>query len=204
MQVTFISLIHNLIKVEIALELLLSEEVYNMKFLDVGIVCSPERYMPQICLDHLLVQKIPLRIFFSNAIGSGAADARNNIQDMWIDCKEKSEYFLMTDNDIIVPEDSLKSMIEFLESNVDYGAISLHRTQNPDEVIEPSHINAGPVLFRSNVFEKIRYHNKDGCECQGQSNDVRNLGFRIGYLNGFQYDHIDRTKMVRKDGKVAF
>ena len=170
-----------------------------MKYLDVGMVCSPERYIPQLTMDHLLIQKIPMRFFISNAIGTGAADARNFVQDMWSGCPQKSKYFLMTDNDLLIPEGALQDMIDYLDNNKDFGAISLHRTEVPKEVDEPKHINAGPVLFRSEVFEKIRYHNNSGCECQGMSNDVRDLGHRIGYLNNWLYNHIDRTKMMRKD-----
>ena len=165
-----------------------------MEFLDVGIVCSPERFIPQLTIDHLLIQKISMRFFMSNCIGTGAANARNFVKEMWKDCPQKSEYFLMTDNDILMPKGSVQDMINFLNNNKDFGAIALHRNEVPTEVIEPSHINAGPVLFRSSIFEQITYHNNDGCECQGQSNDVRKLGSRIGYLPNYQYDHIDRTK----------
>ena len=61
----------------------------------------------------------------------------------------------MTDNDILMPEGSIQDMIDFLDNNEDFGAISLHRTELPEEVTEPSHINAGPVLFRSDVFNKL-------------------------------------------------
>ena len=172
-----------------------------MKFLDVGIVCSPERFIPQLTIDHLLIQKIPMRFFISNAIGTGAADARNFVKSMWKECPQKSDYFLMTDNDILIPKDSLQDMINFLNNNKEFGAIALHRTETPKEITEISHINAGPVLFRSPAFEQITYHNNDGCECQGMSNDVRKLGHRIGYLPNWQYEHIDRTKRSDWTGK---
>ena len=47
-----------------------------MEFLDVGMVCSPERFIPQLAIDHLLIQKIPMRFFISNAIGTGAASCK--------------------------------------------------------------------------------------------------------------------------------
>ena len=100
----------------------------------------------------------------------------------------------MSDNDLLIPENSVQAMIDFLDANSDFGAIALHRNETPAEVTEPSHINAGPVLFRSPIFEQITYHNNDGCECQGMTNDVRKLDQKIGYLPNFQYDHIERTK----------
>ena len=162
--------------------------------LDVLMVCSPERFVPQIALDTILRENLKIRLFFSNSIDSGAADARNYVKDMWQINKNKSKYVLATDNDIIFPANSIKAMITYLDENEDFGAIALHRSENPTEVIEPAHINAGPVLYRSEVYSQITYHNKNGCECQGMCNDIRDLNYRIGYLNGFQYGHIHRTK----------
>ena len=165
-----------------------------MKYLDICIPMSPERFFPQICLDTILREDIPFRLFFSNAIGSGAADARNNVKNMWQSSPKLSKYCLMSDNDILFPEGSIKAMIEFLDRNEDYGAIALHRSENPQEVIDSAHINAGPVLYRTEVYKQITYHTNDGCECQGMCNDIRNLNYRIGYLNGYQYDHIHLSK----------
>ena len=169
-----------------------------MEHLDILIPMSPERFLPQVVLDHLLIQNIRFRLFFSNVKGDGAASARNFVKDMWQQSLNKSEFCLMTDNDICLPEGSVQAMINFLNQNSDFGAIGLKRNGAPEvpdtEAVEPPHISAGPVLFRSSIFEQITYHNNDGCECQGQSNDVRNLGSRIGFLGGWTYDHIDRTK----------
>ena len=165
-----------------------------MEYLDVLMVCSPSRYIPQLVMDHLLIQNIPMRFFISNVKGDGATSARNFAKQMWNQVPEKSPYVLMTDNDLLFPEGSLQSMVNFLDSNSDFGAISLHRHQIPNSVDEPNHINAGPVLFRSEVYDQITYHNDDGCECQGMTNDVRNLDYRIGYLSGYKYEHIEDTQ----------
>ena len=174
-----------------------------MEYLDVLMVCSPSRFIPQLVIDHLLIQNIPMRFFISNCKGDGSANARNFIKDTWklIPSKEKSKYVLMTDNDLLMPPGSVQDMINFLDENSDFGAISLHRNKAPQELEEPKHINAGPVLFRSPVLGQITYHNNDGCECQGMTNDVRDiiidseaeLGYRIGYLPNYQYGHIENT-----------
>ena len=62
-----------------------------MNHLDVLIPMSPERFIPQLVLDHLLIQNIPLRLFFSNAKGDGAASARNFVKEMWQNSQNKSE-----------------------------------------------------------------------------------------------------------------
>ena len=169
-----------------------------MKFLDILMVCSPDRFLPQIVVDSLLIQNIPLRIFFSNVSGDGAASARNYIKSLWQTQDDKSPFVLMTDNDIIFPEGSLQAMLDFLEIHPDFGAIALHRDKVPEcsdtNVLESSHVNAGPVLFRPEVYEQITYHNNNGCECQGMSDNIRELGRRIGYLGDWKYDHIDETR----------
>ena len=165
-----------------------------MEYLDVLLVCSPNRYIPQLVMDHLLIQNIPMRFFISTVKGDGAASARNFAKEMWSMNQTKSEYALATDNDLLLPKGSLQSMITFLDQNTDFGAISLHRNETPSETIEPNHINAGPVLFRSSIYDQITYHNLDGCECQGMTNDIRKLKHRIGYLGGYQYEHIENTR----------
>ncbi len=169
-----------------------------MDHLDILIPMSPERFFPQVVMDHILIQNIPFRLFFTNAKGDGATSARNFVKAMWQSSPDKSKYVLMTDNDICLPENLVRSMIEFLDTNEDYGALGVQRGGEPPiskaEAMESGHINAGPVLFRQEVFEKITYHNNDGCECQGMTNDVRKMGSRIGFIGGFTYEHVDRTK----------
>ena len=165
-----------------------------MEYLDVLMVCSPDRYIPQLVLDHLLIQNVPMRFFISNVKGDGAASARNFVKEMWQPVNEKSKYVLMTDNDLCLPAGSLQAMIDFMDANEDFGAIALHRHEVPTEVREEPHVNAGPVLFRSNIFYKIEYHNNDGCECQGMTNDIKKLDHRIGYLDGYKYEHIEETR----------
>lgn len=165
-----------------------------MEYLDVLMVCSPDRYIPQLVIDHLLIQNIPMRFFISNCKGDGAASARNFVKNMWEPVENKSKYALMTDNDLLMPKKSVQSMITFLDENPDFGSIALHRNQTPEETIEQPHVNAGPVLFRSEILKQITYHNNDGCECQGMTNDVKDLGRKIGYLGGFQYEHIENTR----------
>ena len=54
-----------------------------MDYLDILIPMSPERFLPQVVFDHLLIQNIPFRFYFSNAKGDGAASARNFVKAMW-------------------------------------------------------------------------------------------------------------------------
>ena len=172
-----------------------------MEHLDILIPMAPNRFLPQTVLDHILIQNIPFRLFFTNAKGDGATSARNFVKAMWQSSPDKSNYTLMTDNDICLPKDLVRSMIDFLDQNSDFGALGVQRGGAPQlpktQAMESPHVNAGPVLFRREIFEKLTYHNNNGCECQGMSDDIRNMGLRIGFIGGFTYDHVDQT--VRSD-----
>lgn len=177
-----------------------------MKYLDVLIPMSPSRFLPQVVFDHLLIQNIPMRFFISNAKDNGAASARNFVKNMWQPTpdKEKSKYVLMSDNDICMPPGSVAAMMKFLDNNEDFAAVGLQRGAAParpeTEAEEAGHISAGPVLYRSNIYKQITYHNNDGCECQGQTNDIRKIQYkkdhpyRIGFLGSWTYDHIENTR----------
>ena len=163
--------------------------------IDILIPMCPDRYMPESVLKSIIEQGVLFNLFLSNSRGDGAANARNHVLNLWKDSTHKSEYVLTTDNDLLLPDDSLNCMILFLRDNRSFGAIALHRNQTPTTVLEDDHINAGPVLYRSEVLEQITYHNNLGCECMGMSRDVREAGWRIGYLPNWRYSHIEDTRL---------
>ena len=182
------------------------------QIIDVLIPIQSERYLPQIVMDSLLIQNYPMRFFFSNVIGNSAIQARESVLQMWKKCEPHPEFVLMTDNDIIFYEKTLDLMLEFLDNNKDFGGIGLQRGAAPNELIEQEHISAGPVLYRSEDYKQISYieGHKDqvipaenpedpptvisaGCDCIRQSNNIRWLGKRIGYLPNLSYKHIKNT-----------
>ena len=162
--------------------------------IDILIPMCPDRFLPESVMNSIIEQEVPFNLFLSNSRGDGAANARNHVLSMWKNFAGKSDLVLATDNDLLLPSGSLNCMILFLRDNKKFGAIALHRNQTPESVLEDQHINAGPVLYRSEVLEQINYHNDLGCECMGMSHDVRALGWRIGYLPNWRYGHIEDTR----------
>ena len=164
------------------------------QIIDVLIPISSDRFLPQIVFDSLLIQGYPLRFFLSNVVGNSAIDARESVKQMWQNSEPTSPYCLMSDNDIIFNPKSIDLMLDFLYNNEDFAGIALQRGSAPTELIEPDHISAGPVLYRSEYYKQISYYDeKEGCDCLRQARAIRKLGKRIGFLPNVTYQHIKNT-----------
>lgn len=100
----------------------------------------------------------------------------------------QTPYVLMLDDEILLPEESLKRMADFLDEHSDFGAIGLckHRSLNfaSDEgFLNAFHVDMSCVLFRKGVLEAITFadtHNAQklgrerlagGCECANACHD---------------------------------
>ena len=176
-----------------------------MEYLDILMPCAPNRNVPIEVLNSFIMQEMPCRFFFSNTVGNNDyAAARNCVKDMWQNSSDISHYVLMTDNDLILSDGILQAMINFLDQNSDFGAIGIEQGEAPlvpdTEATEPTHVDAGPVLWRSDLLQKVTYHFNDGCECQGACNDLRSLDYRIGFLGSWSCEHIEDT--YKKDTKA--
>ena len=164
------------------------------QIIDVLIPISSDRFIPQVVMDHLLIQGYPLRFFMSNVVGNSAIQARQSVKEMWQNSRPTAPYCLMTDNDIILNRNSLQLMLEFLEQNEDFAGIGLQRGIAPEELIEPDHVSAGPILYRSVDYKQISYYDEsEGCDCIRQAKAIRKLGKRIGFLPNVTYQHIQNT-----------
>lgn len=168
------------------------------QIIDVLIPISSNRFIPQVVLDHLFIQGYPLRFFMSNTEGDSAVDARESIKRMWQASEPTAHYVLMTDNDLILNPGSIDVMFEFLINNEDFAGIGLQRglapPGEPTEAIEPDHISAGPILYKSKYYKQISYYDEQqGCDCIRQARAIRKLGKRIGFLCGVTYQHINNT-----------
>ena len=170
--------------------------------LDVLIPIASQRFLPQIVFDSLLVQGYPMRFFMSNVIGDCPINARESVKQMWQASEPSAPYTLMSDNDIILNKGTLDVMLKFLEDNEDFAGIGLQRGEapagEPTEAIEPEHVSAGPILYRSEIYKQISYYSEsDGCDCLRQGTAIRNLGHRIGFLCGVSYQHIQDTNLPK-------
>ena len=158
---------------------------------------SPDRIIPEEVLSSILNQGVPVTIYASNAIGTGAAKARGYLKGL---LRDDPGYVMTTDNDIVLPDRSLIAMIDSMERNTDFAGVAISKHYSPEnEIDEPRHVDAGPVLWRSEAYNKVEYHISDGCECLTMCNDLRHMGYRIGFLGGFQCHHIIDTR--KNNGK---
>lgn len=170
--------------------------------LDIAMPLQDGRYLPQTVLASIEAQNIPYRLWTSTQFSNGEyAAARNHVKDLAL--QGKSPYILMTDNDLVFPAGAFEAMLMWLEGHSDFGAIALSKHAHPDdpqatEVVEPTHVDAGPVMFRREVYEQVQYSNDGGlCECQAMCNTLRDkLGVRIGFLSGFKVLHIHETRLA--------
>ena len=172
--------------------------------LDIAIPQQDGRYLPQAVLRSIEEQNIPYRIWISTKFSNGEfADARNNVKDMAL--QGSSPYVLMTDNDIVFQPGDFEAMILWLEHNPDFGMIGISKhgdpaPSEPNSVVEPTHVDAGPCMFRRDVFEKFEYSNDiptgTTCECAAMCYTLRNdLGVRCGFLTGRFVRHIQNTRL---------
>lgn len=168
------------------------------QIIDILIAIKSDRFLPQVVVDHLLIQNYPLRFFMSNVIGHSALEAREAIKQMWQASTPSSPFCLVVDNDQILHPNTLDVMLDFLKNNPDFAGIGLQRDNAAEgdltQAIEPDHVAASPILYRSEDYQKITYYDEqEGCDCLRQARSLRKLGRRIGYLGGVTYNHITNT-----------
>ena len=162
---------------------------------DVLLPCAPGRIIPEPVMSSILLQDVPITLHICQHIGDGAWRARQYLKDL---CAEsKNDLTFTMDNDIILPRGALHRLMAFLEDHRDFAAIGISRYYEPPlDYVEPWHISAAPVLFRTEVYKQIDYR-LDGCECKAMTDDVRALGYRIGFIGHLQYKHISETRAAR-------
>lgn len=163
-------------------------------FLDVLMPVQEGRFIHSEVMRSLCNQNVKMRLWTSTLVSNGdTASARNQVKQYG-----QSDYILMTDNDLVLPDDAVERMVRFLDNQSDFGAIALSKKHIPDpalgEVEVLTHIDAGPVMWRKEVFDKITYQFRGSCECMASCEDIRALGYEIGFLTGIYAKHIVDTR----------
>ena len=161
------------------------------------------RFIPIEVLEGLHKQNVNFKLWVSTRDdGNQAAGARNRVKQY-----ATSKYLLTMDNDLVLEPYSIKKLVTFLDRNPNFGAIAINKYRVPPgngEAIVESHIDSAPVLWRLELLKKITYEyrvqkdheGKDyiGCECLAAGQDVRAMGYEIGFLTGIRCHHIKETK----------
>lgn len=179
-----------------------------MEYIDVLMPTKEGRFIPQAVLESLLHQNIPFRLWVSTAVSNGDyAKARNNIKQY----AHSQPYALMLDNDVILPEGAIDTMMKFLDTYEDFAAIALKKYdsesgQSPDFLMaeEAEHIDMSCVLFRAEELLALVFSypsgdfpRRQGCECSKACQDIRQSGKRIGFIRGLAARHIYDTEISR-------
>ena len=106
------------------------------------------------------------------------AKCRNEL----VECVGSEKYSVMIDRDVVLVENNIiETMCEYLEGNPDFGAVGLRELPGGDE--KPEHVPLSCVMVRKEVWDTgIRFKDKMPCECLSFIQDVRQAGFKMGYL----------------------
>jgi hypothetical protein len=76
-------------------------------------------------------------------------------------------------------DENILDMMSFLQDNPLHGAVSIGLNYG-----DQNHICLICVMFRWDALAKLNFHNKYGkCLCQEVTEDIRNMGYKYGYLD---------------------
>ncbi|MBN2326338.1 MAG: hypothetical protein JXR73_04225 [Candidatus Omnitrophica bacterium] len=165
--------------------------------IDIVMPIEDGRHIPQAVLESIIFQNLPFRLWITTQFNQRRiSDARNHVKQYAI-----SYRVLMLDNDIILPHNALKKMNQFLDEQPHFAAIALSKNRKfhvDDPVIVESHVDMSCVLFRRNILNKLkfrdtRFEENPCCQCIFMCEDIRALGFEIGFLNHYYARHIQNT-----------
>jgi hypothetical protein len=96
---------------------------------------------------------------------------------------------LFLDRDVVLPPGALEALAAVLTADPQYGALGID--YGPPQSRPAAHVGMGAVMFPRAVLERITFRAEPGrCECQCCCDDLRQLGYRIDYLDGFRAGHV--------------
>lgn len=165
--------------------------------IDVVMPVKEGRYVHNKVLASIENQGFNTKLWMSTLHSDGnIANARNQVKQY-----ASTEYALMHDNDIILPDGIMERMVKFLEKNQNFGAVAVSKKHVPDPEIGAvevvGHVDAGPVMWRTNLLHEITYRGYtpecQTCECLGYCEDLRAMGYEVGFLTGVMAEHIAAT-----------
>ena len=166
--------------------------------IDICMAVEEGRYIDPKVLKSIELQNWPYRLWISTQNdNNGAAGTRNRVKKFG-----ETKYILAMDNDLILEKGSLSKMVSFLNEHPHFAAIGINKYRRPEgngEGLISKHVDSAPLLWRKEVLDKITYEFRPvedtiQCECQSACDDVRALGYEIGFLTAITCDHIKDTQ----------
>jgi hypothetical protein len=107
-----------------------------------------------------------------------------------------AHYALFLDSDVVLPPFGIEQLLYGLLFNPRYAALGINYQ---DEVHSPwpDHVAMGATLFYRPILERIQFRVEPGvCECYCCCQDIRRMGYLIGYLPGLRAEHLRRQLLL--------
>ena len=106
-----------------------------------------------------------------------------------------SPWLMFLDDDVTLSADCIYRLVGALSNRPGFGALAADYLSQSCSDGQSRHVGMGATLFRRSELNRIRFrYDSNRCECQCCCDDLRSLGYRIGYLPGSTAEHRPRQK----------
>jgi len=137
-----------------------------------------------VALEHYVVEGTPL--LPGERRVDAIARARNRAKELGT-----AHYAMFLDDDVVLPPKGIEELVYALFLNPRYAAIGIdyqHVTQPWPWI---AHVAMGAVMFIRPILEQIHFRTEPyKCECYCCCEDIRRMGYLIGYLPGLRAEHL--------------
>jgi hypothetical protein len=101
-----------------------------------------------------------------------------------------AHYALFLDSDVVLPPLGIQQLLFGLLFSPHYAALGINY-QDEVHTPLPAHVAMGATLFYRPILERIQFRVEPGtCECYCCCQDIRRMGYLIGYLPGIRAEHL--------------
>jgi len=135
-------------------------------------------------LEHYVIEGKPL--YFGEDRVATIARARNQAKSFGT-----SHYVMFLDDDVVLPDKGIEKLAYTLFFNRRYGAVGIDYQDQGHQSLWTIHVAMGAVMFIRPILEKIHFRTEPNkCECYCCCEDIRRMGYLIGYLPGLGAKHL--------------
>jgi len=101
-----------------------------------------------------------------------------------------AHFAMFLDRDVLLPAGAIEALLYGFLIRPHHAALAI-RYLDRDHSLVPFHVAMGATLFYRDVLERIEFRAEPGlCECMVCCNDLRRMGYAIGYLPGLVARHL--------------
>jgi len=151
-------------------------------------VLSALKNQGDVTLKHYVVEGTP------PLPGEGRIDAiaraRNRAKSLG-----DAHYAMFLDDDVVLPPRAIEELVYTLFFNPRYAAIGIDYQHFAQPSAWAAHVAMGAVMFIRPILEQIHFRTEPNkCECYCCCEDIRRMGYLIGYLPGLRAEHLTGTR----------